>query len=114
MTTRKKRLFRSAAKRTVLHDKETDQEKLESCNAYAGTNYDTGLAYCNGYLYYIDPDFNQANPTLYRFAADGSMKEKLYEWDDDDIAIQQWIVHRDVLYYMVQSFSTGGRRRGTV
>lgn len=95
------------SKADCLHDKETDQEKLESCNAYAGTNYDTGLAYCNGYLYYIDPDFTQANPTLYRFAADGSMKEKLYEWDDDDIAIQQWIVHRDVLYYMVQSFSTG-------
>lgn len=95
------------SKPDCLHDKETDQEKQEACNAYASTVTGNGLAYCNGNLYYLDADISMKNPALYRFASDGSSKEKLYEWDEDGRMPTQWIVHRDVLYYTIESYYTG-------
>ena len=88
-----------------LHDKETDQEKREACNAYASTFGDTGLSYCNGNIYYINEDIS-TTPALYQFAADGSGKEMLYEWDEAGVMPEQWIVHRDVLYYTIESYYT--------
>lgn len=97
------------SKPDCLHDKETDQTKREACYAYASTDTGNGLAYCNENLYYIDSDYytsSTSRPTLYRFAPDGSSKEKLYEWKDKANIPSQWLVHRDVLYYTVQSYYT--------
>ena len=45
--------------------------------------------------------------SLYQYAPDGSSKEKLYEWKDEGLMPTQWIVHRDVLYYTIESYYTG-------
>lgn len=86
-------------KADCLHDKETDSEKKQNCNAYMETeSADTGIAYCNGYLYYLElSDFSA--PVLYCLSADGTKKEQMYQWADN-VTIEQWIVHRDVLYYV--------------
>ncbi|RKI42800.1 hypothetical protein D7V86_04775 [bacterium D16-51] len=86
-------------KADCLHDKETDSEKKQNCNAYMETeSTDTGIAYCNGSLYYVElPAFS--SPVLYRLSADGTKKEQMYQWADN-VRIEQWIVHRDVLYYV--------------
>lgn len=92
-------------KADCLHDKETDDEKKEECNAYApgmGNSAHT-LSYCNGYLYYIRQEISERE-TLYRVSEDGSQKEMLYQWEEDTM-ITYWSVHRDVLYYSPQSYS---------
>ena len=94
------------SKPDCLHDKETAQEKRESCNAYASTFTSTGLAYCNGDLYYVDTDNSSHFPTLYQYMSDGSGRKKLYEWTEEGFMPTQWIVHRDVLYYTLQSYYT--------
>lgn len=92
-----------------LHDAETQQDKRENCNAYAPKSSASGIAWCNGSLYYVFPgDYTRKkDPVLYRIHADGSGKEELYRWKDATFAINQWIVHRDALYYMTQTFSYG-------
>lgn len=91
-----------------LHDKETEQSRKESCNAYVenDNDYSRGIAYCNGYVYCLDGVswYDHGDTlTLYRISADGSKKEMVYQWEDDK-RIVRWIVHRDVFYYAEQKF----------
>lgn len=94
-------------KADCLHDKETDPEKYDDCNAYAGKYYDassdSGIAYCNGYIYYYYESMSGPS-TLYRISADGSKREEIYQWDED-ISVAYWIIHRDVLYYKEVAYS---------
>ncbi len=86
-----------------LHERETDEERREACNAYVSNEFGRsncrGIAYCNGYIYCLSIDSNALHEkaTLYRIAADGSSKEQAFRWND--IAIGKWIVHRDTLFY---------------
>lgn len=93
-------------KADCLHDRETDTEKLQNCNAYTKTEAsDTGIAFCNGYLYYVENHISDV-PALYRLSADGMKKEQVYEWEDN-IGIEQWIIHRDVFYYAEHKYLAG-------
>ena len=90
------------SKADCLHDKETDPELIENCNAYVG---EASIQYCNGYLYALRrPGFTQANCLLQRISDDGSRKDELYEWGGS-VIILYWVVHRDVMYYKSDSYS---------
>lgn len=86
-----------------LHERETDEERREACNAFVANEFERsncrGIAYCNGYLYCLSIDSNEFHEraTLYRIAADGSSKEQVVQWDD--VAIGKWIIHRDTFFY---------------
>ncbi len=89
------------AKADCLHEKETDPELIETCNAYVGDGYvkDGAIQYCDGYIYSImTRRYDNDPPVLIRLSADGSKKDILYEWDEGS-KINCWIVHRGVLYY---------------
>ncbi|MGN0142276.1 MAG: hypothetical protein ACI4AD_08600 [Roseburia sp.] len=90
-----------------LHDKETDAERLEDCNAYIKNDGYAGneIVYSGGYVYCIDSRGLNEDSTLYRLLADGSGKEALYQWEEN-ICLEQWIVHRGVLYYLEQTYLT--------
>lgn len=97
-------------KADCLHDKEENEDKYKQCNAYVENNGEVGIAYCDHYLYYICQE-SQENITeqeyvLYRMKEDGSAKEVLKKWDDGT-RIDQWIVHRNALYYVEVSYKTG-------
>ena len=89
-----------------LHDQETDPEKYAYCNAcMRPTNGfptgELGISYCNGFLYCLDRGFNASSPPfLYRLSEDGSKKEQVYQWDN--CSINEWLIHRDVLYFTKQ------------
>lgn len=90
-----------------LHDKEIDMEKYVECNAYipsGDSDSSVGIGYCNGSIYCMS---NETIPILYRMTADGSKKEQVYQWKDEGIIIEQWIVHRDVFYYVEHAYVTG-------
>lgn len=100
-------------KADCLHDKETDQEKLKDCNAFMGTYEDTGsvwwqnagIASCNGYIYFLNSAVALRYPqTLRRCALDGTEKENVYTWDNEESAILEWIIHRDVIYYVEKRY----------
>ncbi len=105
MDKEKKELLPLCGKADCLHDKETDLEKIQGCNAYMkAEDSSMGIAYCNGYLYYIE-DFSE-KPALYRLSEDGTKKEQVYEWEGN-IGVEQWIIHRDVLYYAEHCYLKG-------
>lgn len=90
-------------KADCLHDKETDLEKMQECNAYMETKaVNTGIIYCNGYLYYVDSRI-LSGPVLCRVSADGMKREEVYKWEDT-VNIEEWIVHRDVIYYTEHTY----------
>lgn len=91
-----------------LHDRETDEAQLQMCNAYIA-NGDVSdneqIAYCNSYLYCV-PDNSTASGAipLYRLFPDGSKKEILYKFTEP---LEEWFVHRDVLYYRTYGYVAG-------
>lgn len=90
-----------------LHEKETDKEKYKLCNAYVENDGKVGIAYCDGYLYYIcdsEPEIAMDRYALYRIKEDGSEKELLKQWKSEIIG--QWCVHRNTLYYIETSYKT--------
>lgn len=98
-------------KADCLHDRESDPERQEACNAYVDNEFGysncRGIAYCNGYLYCLSID-RRKDPlketvTLYRLAADGSAKEQVFRWND--VGVEDWIVHRDTLFYLERTFA---------
>lgn len=91
-----------------LHDKETSKDKKEQCNAYADNYMEghSGIAYCNGSVYYLANGTLDTNTVLYRLAEDGSEKEQIFQWEEEDKNIMQWIVHRDIFYYVSQRYIT--------
>lgn len=100
-----------------LHDKETEQSRKEDCNAYVEikSGNSKGIGYCNGYVYCLDGTIwfdHGETQTLYRISADGSKKEKIYQWADDR-RIPCWIIHRDVFYYVEQKFTEKDGEEGT-
>lgn len=96
-----------------LHDEETDEEKRKECNAYIDA-YDSklqlwekkvGIAKCNDFIYCLNPIFAlNVSQTLYRYTVDGTSKEAIYTWNSDESAILEWIIHRDVLYYVEKRY----------
>lgn len=94
-------------KADCLHDKETDPEKYSYCNACITASGflpigEAGISYCNGYLYCLYKGSLISSPTLYRLSEDGSKKETLYTWEN--CTINEWVIHRDVLYFTKQFF----------
>lgn len=87
-------------KADCLHDKETDSEKISSCNAYnRNPQLILCLNYYDGNLYYLENCFAGLYPcALYRISADGSQKELVYQWEEG-VFIDKWMIHRGVLYY---------------
>lgn len=87
-----------------LHERETDGDRREACNAFVANEFERsncrGIAYCNGYIYCLSIDSNafHEKATLYRIAADGSSKEQAFRWDD--IVVEDWIIHRDTLFFV--------------
>ena len=50
---------------------------------------------------------------LYRISEDGLKKETIYQWDG--CLINEWAIHRDVLYYAKEIYeTTDGRNKGAV
>ncbi len=98
MDKEEKVLLPLCGKADCLHDRETDFEKIQGCNAYMETeSVDTGISYCNGDLYYVEK-ITGGKDALYRISADGTKKEQVYQWGKD-INVEEWMIHRDVLYY---------------
>lgn len=100
-------------KADCLHDHETDARKAQQCNAsvygdYNDENSDLGIQYCNGYLYLMWAEgYRSDEPmVLWRFAADGSSKERIWTWERG-VRCYDWIVHRDVLYYIKEAYAVG-------
>lgn len=96
-----------------LHDQETDAEKRAECNAYVDSYEDgghvsqsnTGIAKCNDYIYCLNSAVSLDAPqTLSRYSLDGTTKEVVYTWNSEESAILEWIVHRDVLYYVEKKY----------
>lgn len=100
-------------KADCLHDQETEADRYSECNAYVDMSgiVWVGIAYCNGYLYYIEAGAEDGfYQTLYRMKEDGSEREKLYQWDG--MSVEQWCVHRDVLYYVEHTYTTEADAQG--
>ncbi len=92
------------SKADCLHNKETDPELIEKCNAYVG---ESSIQYCNGYLYALRKiGIFQDHCILQRIADDGSRKDILYEWGSSE-TILYWAVHRDMLYYKKEMYNAG-------
>ncbi len=93
-----------------LHDRETDTARLADCNAYIlqedllGNN--TAIAYCNGYIYCIPNAVSEAN-ILHRISRDGTKKDVIYKWEEG-AHIEEWIIHRDILYYVNHTYVVEG------
>ncbi len=93
-------------KADCLHNKETDESRYIDCNAHINNRLsgpEVGIAYCNGYLYYIEKAFDW-HRELYRIKEDGSEKQLIYSWDDQ--TIEEWGIHRDVLYFVEHTYET--------
>ncbi len=96
-------------KADCLHNAETDESRYEECNAYVNNSLlggEVGIAYCNGYLYFIEEESDAEGDfqTLYRIKEDGSQKEKVHKWDN--APVEQWCIHRDVLYFVEHTYTT--------
>ncbi len=86
-------------KADCLHDKETDLEKISSCNAYiSGPQAILCISYYDGNIYYLECDYGLGSDELYRLSADGSQKELVYQWEEG-VFVDKWMIHRGVFYY---------------
>ncbi|MCM1104852.1 MAG: hypothetical protein NC409_12195 [Clostridium sp.] len=96
-------LFPLCAKADCLHDRETDQERKESCNAYLyfsefSSDSAKGIMYYDGDLYCLtDKGFREEETILYRLSEDGAKKEQVYRWTG--VSVEEWVVHRGEFYY---------------
>ena len=94
-----------------LHDKETDPDKKDLCNAHINMPetevYPPGLQYYNGNLYvmyatdfvnggYKLRDYKKGT-VLYRFADDGSAKEEIWR-AQENWSVSSFIIHRGKAY----------------
>ena len=94
-------------KANCLHDMETDESRLNDCNAYAPTDKTDAMEfiqYYDGYVYYVVNDFE--NGSLYRVKKDGSQKDKIFT-TDDKMSINNWLIHRGHLYYAILRYYYG-------
>lgn len=92
-------------KPNCLHNQETEESRYQSCNGYVENNGMIGIAYCDGYLYYVSCKFDEKNMyELYRVKEDGSVKELVHQWNDS--TIKQWIVHRNKFYFVEVTYET--------
>lgn len=93
------------SKINCLHNQETDSERKADCNAYVGgcvsdeevINTCDAIQYYDGNIYYVNGN------CLYRVSKDGSDKDKIFK-TDDELPINDWIIHRGVFYYQVQPY----------
>ena len=89
-------------KADCLHNGETDSDRYSDCNAYLEVGADT-IAYCNGYLYVLDSA--DSNPVLYRIKEDGSKREVVKKWEEENVCIDLWSIHRDVFYCVERTYA---------
>ena len=95
-------------KADCLHDREPDTEKWADCNAHV--DFEEGdqyvwqdyvqVAKCNDSVYCMNSNAFNRSQTLFRFATDGTAKEEVYTWDSKASTVMEWIIHRDILYYV--------------
>lgn len=96
-------------KAECLHDMEPDDSKIKDCNGYINSIYGgddpdtTAIFYCNGYVYYMVADDGSGKPGLYRVASDGSRRECVHSWPQEEV-FANWIVHRGVMYYSARIY----------
>lgn len=98
-------------KPNCLHDKEMDGNRAANCNAYIER---MGIAYMDGSIYFIEDEFVKGGigSVLYKAAGDGSAKEKVYQWEGDNV--EGWCLHRDALYYVEHIFDEDNVEHYTV
>lgn len=100
-------------KADCLHDREPDPEKWAECNAHA--DFEEGdhhvlqdyvqIAKCNDSVYCMNAaTVLEQSQTLFRYAPDGTEKEAVHTWDSEESAVLDWIIHRDVLYYVERRY----------
>ncbi|MBQ7360511.1 MAG: hypothetical protein IJW63_10490 [Lachnospiraceae bacterium] len=98
-----------------LHERETDEVKKKECNAYiVNKPINNHIQYYNGYIYYLDRGFPSVEASsIYRISEDGSKKEMVYQWSNNELFIDKWALHRGVVYYtsyvlkMAENTATG-------
>ena len=103
--TEKKTMTPLCNKSNCLHDMETDESRLDDCNAYAPSYDDIGderIQYYDGYIYYVDIDWEEGC-SLYRVKKDGSKKDKIFT-TDDQMPIYEWLIHRGRFYYSLEIY----------
>ena len=90
-------------KSNCLHDKERDKNRMADCNAFL-TSDDAGISYMDGFLYFVGKEWveNDLCDVLYKISADGSTREKLYQWNGE--IVESWCMHRNVLYCLEHTF----------
>lgn len=91
-------------KANCLHDKENMESKKSECNAYATmdvfNSMNSYIQYYEGDVYYVRAD------SLYRLRKDGSKVDTIFT-TEDEMPIYNWLLHRGVLYYVIQpSYTT--------
>ncbi len=96
-------------KADCLHNKETDENRYDECNAYVNNsvyNGHVGITYCNGYLYYLETKYSVDGDyvTLSRMKEDGSQKQSIYQWEK--WTIEQWCIHRDTFYFVEHTYES--------
>ena len=102
--TEKKTMTPLCNKSNCLHDMETDESRLDDCNAYARTDATDFIQYYDRYIYYVASDWEECS--LYRIRIDGSKKDKIFT-ADDQMPIYKWLIHRGYLYYELQTYYYG-------
>ncbi|MCM1106967.1 MAG: hypothetical protein NC355_08480 [Blautia sp.] len=101
-----------------MHDKDPERNGWVACNAFTGARIEnlqtaddyfelnsmdnTGIEYSDGYLYFLTGNFSEECHMLYRIREDGSERELIYEFGDENI--YGWCIHRGYCYYSAQSF----------
>ena len=56
------------------------------------------------YLLYGSAFVSVYSADPFRYALDGTAKEAVYTWDSEENAVLEWIIHRDVLYYVEKRY----------
>ena len=103
--TEKKTMAPLCNKANCLHDMETNENRLNDCNAYAPTlGALEFIQYYDGYIYYVNEDWEECS--LYRVKKDGSKKDKIFT-TNKETSIINWLIHRGQLYYATLSYYYG-------
>ena len=99
-------------KTNCLHDKETDETRFESCNAFYpfvtnSSKQEFVISYENGYIYiagYMEWATSQ-NTTITRIKTDGSQRQDIHEFTGQ---YYNSIMHRGYYYYADKAYDEDG------
>lgn len=105
-------------KSDCLHNKEIDEDKKHSCNAYIEGDFlpaEQVIQYYNNSIYYMD-NSKIEKEGLYLKRIDLSAQQTETVYNIKAMSIDRWIIHRNYLYYALSSVTTTdekGRERAT-